>query len=149
MVSVNHVRLRSLAKNLLVLQHRTLPIVGKTLAESHQLLQAYLSSGPLFARAVQAVGETSEYDEQLYNGLIQQSVRTFGLMKETTTTQKRFICLFDYYPLPVYNASSLTLYLCIIQYHPLTSLQIWVVAAYIMKLTCHYLTCMKIQKGQL
>uniref|UniRef100_A0A3P9DB82 Uncharacterized LOC101486530 n=1 Tax=Maylandia zebra TaxID=106582 RepID=A0A3P9DB82_9CICH len=48
----------------------------KTLAERHQLLQAYLSSGPLFAPAVQAVGETSEYDEQLYNGLIQESVRT-------------------------------------------------------------------------
>uniref|UniRef100_A0A3P8P8F6 Uncharacterized protein n=1 Tax=Astatotilapia calliptera TaxID=8154 RepID=A0A3P8P8F6_ASTCA len=57
----------------------------KTLAERHQLLQAYLSSGPLFAPAVQAVGETSEYDEQLYNGLIQESVRTAGLMKETTS----------------------------------------------------------------
>lgn len=149
----------------------------KTLAERHQLLQAYLSSGPLFAPAVQAVGETSEYDEQLYNGLIQESVRTAGLMKETTSevsavvykgtkyckglvvamghdecghifgkisvilishkqvhfvldilqsvilinlglhclhnSEKRFICvqadsLFDYYPLPVYIASGLT-----------------------------------------
>lgn len=57
----------------------------KTLAERHQLLQAYLSSGSLFLPAVQAIGDANEYDEQLYNGLIQESVRTAGFTKETVS----------------------------------------------------------------
>ncbi len=57
----------------------------KTLAERHQLLQAYLRSGSLFSPTVEALGEANEYDEQLYNSPIQESVRTAGLTKETVT----------------------------------------------------------------
>ena len=57
----------------------------KTLAERHQLLQAYLRSGSLFSPTVEALGEANEYDEQLYNNLIQESVRTAGLTKETVS----------------------------------------------------------------
>ncbi len=54
----------------------------KTLAERHQLLQAYLCSGSVFPSIIQAVGEVSEYDEQLYCGGIQEAVRAAGFSKE-------------------------------------------------------------------
>lgn len=44
-----------------------------------------LSSGSLFPPTVQAVGDASEYDEQLYNALIQECIRKAGFTKETVS----------------------------------------------------------------
>lgn len=51
-----------------------------TLAERHQLLQAYLHSGSFFPGILQ-VGQANEFDDQMYNGAIQEAVRLSGIKK--------------------------------------------------------------------
>lgn len=58
----------------------------KTLTERHQLLPSYICHGHLFPFTVQLqFGAASEYDEQLYNGLIQEAIRAVGFTKETVS----------------------------------------------------------------
>ena len=52
-----------------------------TLAERHQLLQAYLHAGNLFPPVLQ-VGQASEFDFQMYNPAIKEAVR--GVQKQFT-----------------------------------------------------------------
>uniref|UniRef100_A0A8C2FGN5 Uncharacterized protein n=1 Tax=Cyprinus carpio TaxID=7962 RepID=A0A8C2FGN5_CYPCA len=56
-----------------------------SLAERHQLLQAYLSTGKLFFPNIQVVGLASNFEERLYSHEIQQAVsRTLANRKNTT-----------------------------------------------------------------
>lgn len=57
--------------------------LGVTLAERHQLLQAYLHSGNIFPSILQ-VGQANEFDAQMYNAAIQEAVRFRGLTKDNT-----------------------------------------------------------------
>lgn len=52
-----------------------------TLAERHQLLQAYLHAGSLFPPTLQ-MGQTSKFDDQLYQTGIQRAVSLKGLHPE-------------------------------------------------------------------
>ncbi|KAL0150086.1 hypothetical protein M9458_054611, partial [Cirrhinus mrigala] len=54
-----------------------------TLAERHQLLQAYLHSGSLFPSILQ-VGQANEFDEQMYNDAIKEAVRISGVTNQNT-----------------------------------------------------------------
>lgn len=55
--------------------------LSSTLAERHQLLQAYLHSGSLFSGILQ-VGQVNEFDDQMYNVAIQEAVRLSGFKKQ-------------------------------------------------------------------
>ena len=58
--------------------------VCSSLAERHQLLQAYLSTGQLFSPIIQVVGLTSNFEENHYNDSIQQALsRTLDNTKNT------------------------------------------------------------------
>lgn len=59
--------------------------LGSTLAERHQLLQAYLSAGSIFPPNVQ-VGEADEFRSHLYNTHIQEAVRMQGIHDSTFIT---------------------------------------------------------------
>ena len=55
------------------------------MAERHQLLQAYLSTGQLFLPNIQVVGLASNFEEKLYSHRIQQALsRPFANRKNTT-----------------------------------------------------------------
>lgn len=56
-----------------------------SLAERHQLLQAYLSTGKLFFPNIQVVGPASNFEERVYSHGIQQALsRTLSNRKNTT-----------------------------------------------------------------
>ena len=62
---------------------RNFKSLGSTLAERHQLLQAYLHSGNIFAPVLQ-IDKANAFDSQIYNAAIQQAVTCRGLTKDTT-----------------------------------------------------------------
>lgn len=55
-----------------------------TLAERHQLLQAFLSTGQLFSPNIQVVGLANNFDGRLFNDGVQQALRTMGNRGNTT-----------------------------------------------------------------
>lgn len=59
--------------------------LSKTLAERHQLLQSYLSSGQLFPPPIQVAGVANEIDEQSYNSNIQSVLKTSVIDKHRTS----------------------------------------------------------------
>ena len=56
---------------------RNFKSLGSTLAERHQLLQAYLHSGNIFAPVLQ-IDKANAFDSQIYNAAIQQAVTCRG-----------------------------------------------------------------------
>lgn len=59
--------------------------LSKTLAERHQLLQSYLSSGQLFPPTIQVAGVASELDIESYNSGIQSALQTSVICKHATS----------------------------------------------------------------